>query len=120
MDRKIKLTLKMRARELDMESIVTYITKTLALLVTQPKSLRFKSRCQEIHILKRELQTRGFIVFKHVTPFGMAIAILGSEPIALALPDHKAMSPCSMEIPSITTILSLPLPSDLPKHGYLV
>jgi hypothetical protein len=119
MDRKTRLTLKIKARGFETENIVEGIIKTLALLVMSPKSPRFKRRCQQIHILKNEVKSRGFIIVKHITPFGMALEIIPNQTIALALPDYHAMAPCSMEIPSITDLLAAPLPSDLPKHGYL-
>jgi len=119
MNRKTRLTLKMRAKELPFEVIVKSIAKGHTLLFLDPTSPRCMNRKREIVLLTHELKDRGFGIILHPMPLGMVMELLPAPVICLSLPDYHAMADCSMLIPSVDSIINAPLPIDLPAHGYL-
>ena len=123
MNRKTRLTLKMRAKELPFEVIVKSIAKGHTLLFLDPTSPRCMNRKREIVLLTHELKDRGFGIILHPMPLGMVLEMVPTQPIHLASvlgPENKhCISECSMTIPSVDDILNAPLPLDLPAHGYL-
>jgi hypothetical protein len=119
MNRKTRLTLRMKAKDFSFEGLVKTMSRYIVLLITQPNHPKIKQRMRELIILRQEMKVRGFDLLPHVMGMGIVMEVLPNDPILLALPDHKAMGPVVMDIPSIDTILSYPLPSDLPQHGYI-
>lgn len=117
MQRKKRLRMQQQLKTFATEDLLRFISKAIVVMFRDPS--RIKQIGREYHLLKREMGIRGFIVDRFFTPFGMGLGIIPNDTIQLAIPDHRAMGPVTMLIPSVDTILSFPLPTDLPQHGYL-
>jgi hypothetical protein len=81
-------------------------------LMENPDSPSVKQAKKDFDLCHKELMKKGYTYEEVDCPHH------GKE-LAFKKYDYLAHSPCKMKVPSLSAILSMPLPSDLPKHGYL-
>lgn len=84
----------------------------MASLVPDSDFHSFRHIGEEMFLIKKELKARGIKTIKKDTEQGI---FLSFEP----MPDELAKAEVKMKIPTITELLAMPLPTDLPKHGYI-
>ena len=116
-----RLRMQMQLKNIGTIALKEYVIKGIVLMLGEEDDSRFFKIGREVALLKRELKIRGIKVTKMLSPIGPVIGFAYMlKPINLpAPPDTFAKADCVMVIPSITDLLNLPLPTDLPTHGYI-
>lgn len=69
---------------------------------------------KELYLLQQELKQRGIALKKVKDEEGVNMSF-----VPYTKPDLHAKADVTMTIPTFSELMSMPLPTDLPKHGYL-
>jgi hypothetical protein len=100
------------ASKMSAHAIAMAMDEINELIKQNPSDPAIKQAKKDFDLFHAELKKKGY-TFDYVD-----CPHHGKE-LAFKKYDYLAHSPCKMKVPSISALLSMPLPTDLPKHGYL-
>ncbi len=112
MNKEYKAAILPHLKTLHTQELQRGILNGILLSAFAPDFHTLRAVVEEMSLLKRELKARGIKTVKEDTPSGLRLRFEKAE-------DTFAKQPVKMIIPTITELLSMPLPTDLPPHGYL-